>query len=190
MIHPAFAPAAWEQAPQYVGPGNHELYRHCDATILDFDELSRLALGQEEADAFELDGLGVARAPLKLGHLPAAFYRVQTGDLDAAALYIPPEPEILVVLDGVLSVLDERRPWLGRDAYDFALITGQVAQLPGRYPVEMKALGFENPKSLALAVFTPHPDPDELIISHHGSKLRRKTVPSEAVNLPYTTGEQ
>ena len=88
-----------------------------------------LARYQEKIGAFEDGGLGIASAPVRLGHIPAAFYKVVSKDFDAEAVHVPEDEEILVVLDGVLSVIDDRKFWYGRDEYDFALISGQVTRL-------------------------------------------------------------
>lgn len=183
-LHPAFTPEQWERAPQYTGPGNAELHELCDATILDFSELNALALGAEEADAFEVDERGVAKAPLKLGHLPAAFYKVTTADFDVAAVHMPAEPEILVVLDGVLSVRNSRQAALGVNVYDTALFSGEVRKLGGKSMVEMRALGlFDTPTSLAISVFLQRTNTDTLVIGP--STPKPKKVKPLDTKLPY-----
>ncbi len=123
-----------------------------------------------------------------LGHLPAAFYRVDTDtNFNALAIYTPREPEIWVVLGGVLSVKDAR---LARstDDYETALIPGQVVKVPPQ-TIAMKALGsFDTATSMALAIFTTQPDPEGIIIAP-GRESRTKETETPKIKLPYLNGQ-
>lgn len=190
--HPAFTPEEWERAPQYHGPGNNRDLHDClDTTILDFGALMEIAGQLSTQHAFEMDDRGMARgitrAPVMLGNTPGAFYKIVSRDFDPSAIHIPEGEEVLVVLEGILSVIDDRRFWYGREDADFAVLPGQVAKLRAGTMNRMRALGlFEAPESLALTVYQKQPDLGALLISTKGAALRAKQVAAEGTNLPYT----
>lgn len=188
MRHPEFTDADWADAPTYIGPGIRELHQHARTTVLDFASLQMVADMQQESGAFRAkSGFSPAMAPIKLGDIPAAFIRVESGFADDYQMYKPPAPEILVVIQGILRV--ERRQlrnsFRANTGMSKPLASGDVITLPpGRTRLSAHGLD-EEASSLALSMWDIHPKQTQLIVLRGIFNKDKEIDPAGRVNLPY-----
>jgi hypothetical protein len=185
LRHPEFSMSQWEQAPQYWGPGIRELQHQGNATVLDFEALQMIAEAQASSGAFQSDGMEVSKAPLKLGNVPASFLDVVSEDFDDFVVHTPLGPEILVVIDGLLTIKNFRQ-FMWRDMRfktTSPLHSGDVLTLEPE-GVKMKAQGLhKNARSLVLAIYNAPTINEDLVISK--GRYNGKMVDSEDIKLPY-----
>lgn len=96
-----FSERDWKLAPTYASPLDASM-----GVVLDFRELSELAREEEASGAFRRSEDGtLARAPLYVDNLPAAFYRVATSDVDFTPNHNTSEQETIVVMEGILRIV-------------------------------------------------------------------------------------
>ena len=173
--HPEFSIGEWENAPVYWGPGFKEFHQHNRTALLDFGTLEMIARMQEESGAFRsTDDYGTSKAPIKIGDTPASFVRVTSDDEENYSLHTPLEPEIFVVLNGLLTIRNhrfERIFYKGSDT-TAALASGDVITLePEGVQMTAHGLGTEA-ESLALAIMDVAPEQRGLIVAQDGFNLR------------------
>lgn len=144
-----FSPREWDLAPQYRADEAQ------GAVIpLDFQVLGDMAAAEEAKGAFRTGSNGtMAMAPLRLGHLPAAFLKV-TNHPEFIAEHMPSENETLVVLDGALKVEpvdNSRQSWRQEPA---KFMPGTALNIKGGAKLSLEALGVFDPvQCLAVAVY-------------------------------------
>lgn len=174
--HPEFSIGEWDKAPVYWGPGFKEFHQHNRTALLDFETLEMIARMQEETGAFRSsDDSGTSKAPIKIGDTPASFVRVTSTDEENYLLHAPLGPEIFVVLNGLLTVRNQRFGKIFYEGSDTtaALASGDVITLEPE-EVEMKAHGLGiQAESLALAIMDVAPEQRGLILLQDGFNLRQ-----------------
>lgn len=88
-------------APRYAGSE-----RWPGAVVLDFEELAGMAKEEEANGAFHVSRDGtLAKAPVFLEDVPAAFYKVEANDPDFTPNHDTSARELLVVMEGALKVV-------------------------------------------------------------------------------------
>jgi hypothetical protein len=136
LRNPGFTPRDWNQAPQYDSPGNTP-----GVTVLDFAELTRLAREEQASGAFRATDDGtLAKAPLFVDDLPAAFYMVDAHYPDFTPNHNTSERETLVVMRGAIRLVYNHG--LGREdpASQAGLVAaGDVMELSDE-PVSMQSV--------------------------------------------------
>jgi hypothetical protein len=154
LQHKKFTPGEWDAAPVYEGPGSQG-----KVIVLDFPSLADIASIEEQKGSFrhedpDDDNAILSFAPLYLGHLPAAFYKVQSPQPEFTSEYVTTRQEILVVIDGVLKLIrdqdykDHRNPTAQRIMY-----AGQVIKMEEEL-VNLEAVSVFSPANcLALAIY-------------------------------------
>jgi hypothetical protein len=151
-VHAGFSPRDWELAPQYASPGT----RRGGVIVIDFGVLSAMAAAEEEIGSFRPTPDGtLAKAPLHVDDLPAAFYRVNTAYTQFTPNHNTTRRETLVIMSGVLKLAlnDRPRDEEGDRSLADTFYAGQVVELEDR-PVSMQAVGLVDPAScLALALY-------------------------------------
>ncbi len=117
MIGPNdFSSREWGLAPQYASPVELP-----GVVVLDFDELGRLAREEEAKGSFHISDDGtLAKAPVLLEDLPAAFYKVDANHPDFTPNHDTSAQELLVVMEGMLRVVSNH----GGDRTDADNLTG------------------------------------------------------------------
>jgi hypothetical protein len=188
MKHPEFTAEEWENAPVYDAPGLTELHRHTRTTILDFASLQMIAHAQESAGAFRsASSLESPKAPIKLGDIPAAFVKVVSLNEDDYVVHTPHGPEILVVLNGILTVKNSRFASLTRPRAGSSqpLASGDVIALAPE-GVQLTAHGYDmQAASLALSILDIHPRQTEFIIMQGRFNGPKEIGPEGRTKLPY-----
>ena len=118
--------------------------------------LQALAEAEEAIGSFRRTPDGtLAKAPLFVDDLPAAFYRVSTAHSEFTPNHNTTRRETLVVMNGVLKLAlnDTPREEAGDRSLADTFYTGQVVELEDR-PVSMQAIGLVDPaQCLALALY-------------------------------------
>lgn len=146
-----FSPRDWELAPRYkspeAGPG---------IVVLDFDILESLAKAEQTIGSFRQTPDGtLARAPLYVDNLPAAFYHVSTGPDQFTPNHNTTEQETLVVLDGVLKLAynDGTRSQAKDNTLENTFLKADVIDLQ-ESAISMKAISMMDPaRCLAIALY-------------------------------------
>lgn len=165
--HPEFSKGEWEKAPVYWGPGFKEFHQHARTTLLDFGELETIAKRQAESGAFRSSSsLDTLKAPIKIGDTPAAFIKVTSSEEDDYFVHTPHKPEILVVINGLLTVTNQRFFSLFDEGSGTtgALVSGDVMTLEPE-GVQMRSQGLrQESESLALAIMDVAPEQRGLIL--------------------------
>ena len=186
--HPEFTAAEWECAPEYWGPGLKEIHRHSRTTILDFESLQMLAAMQEEAGAFRSNNqLETLKAPIKLGEIPAAFVKIASLNEDDYLIHWPKLPEILVVINGMLTVKNSRFASVIKNnaGSSGVLRCGDVVSLAPE-GVQLTAHGLDKQAaSLALTILGIHPSQTELIVLQGRFNPKTEFDPAGRTKLPY-----
>ena len=188
MRHPEFSTAEWDNAPTYGGMGLRDLHRQRGTTILDFSILETLANYQEESGAFRTTtSLNPPKAPLKLGDVPAAFLKIGSRNEDDYLIHNSSGPEVLVVINGVISLKNSRFASIAdpRAGTTGALGSGDVVALD-QGDVRLTAHGLQKEAAgLALSIMGMDPQQTELIVIQDRLHLP-KEIPSEGrTPLPY-----
>lgn len=167
--HPEFSEGEWEKAPVYWGPGLKELRSR--TTVLDFEALEMIANSQIESGAFRANsGISTLKAPIKIGETPAAFVMVTSLNEDDYFVHTPQEPEILVVINGFLTVRNQRftKIYDEDSGTTGTLTTGDVITLdPEGVQMTAHGLGLQA-ESLALAIMDVAPEQRGLILIQDG----------------------
>jgi hypothetical protein len=188
MRHPEFTIAEWESAPEYRGPGLRELHQHSHTAILDFESMEMIATIQHEAGAFRSsDGLGALKAPVKLGDIPAAFVKVVSLNEDDYFIHTPYESEILVVINGVLTIRNDRFASARQTNAGTSepLRSGDVVALAPE-EIRLTAHGLDRQAaSLALSIMGMRPEQTELIILQNRFSFDKEIDPDGRTRLPY-----
>lgn len=152
---PEFSKGEWETAPVYLGPGTRDLRDASGVVMLDFGALEMLANFQAESGAFSApNGLATETAPVMIGDTPGAFIKVSSLGEDDYLVYTPKEPEILVVINGILTVKNYSsfNIFSADSSITDALTSGDIMQLEPE-GVQMTAIGLElQAESLALTI--------------------------------------
>jgi hypothetical protein len=186
--HPEFTDAEWNSAPEYRGPGVKELHKHSGTVILDFESLQMTANMLEQTGAFRSNnGLDTLKAPIKLGGVPAAFLKIVSLNEDDYLVHTPHGQEILVVLNGILTIKNSRfasRSNMGADRTEH-LRSGDVVALAPE-GIQLTAHGLDRQAaSLALSIMGMHPEQTELIILQNIFNTEKKIDPDGRTKLPY-----
>ena len=186
--HPGFTAAEWEKAPEYYGPGLNELHQHSRSIVLDFESLRMIAAAQEDEGAFQAgNGLEALKAPIKLGDVPAAFLKIVSLNEDDFLLHTPREAEILVVINGILTIRNSRfANLLSVDAdRSGTLRSGDTVAL-GPEGVRLTAHGLDRQAAtLALSITGVHPQQTGLIVRQNIFKSGKEVTPIGRISLPY-----
>lgn len=171
--HPEFSKGEWDKAPVYWGPGFKEFHQHNRTTLLDFETLEMIANFQTESGAFRSSsGIDTLKAPVKIGDTPAAFIKVSSSEEDDYFVHTPHEPEILVVINGFLTVRNHRFASVSDETSGTtgALASGDVITLePEGVQMTAHGLGIQA-ESLALAIMDVAPEQRGLILLQDGFK--------------------
>jgi len=191
LRHPEFSIAEWEQAPQYWGPGIREMQDQGNVSVLDFDALQMIASAQQEDGAFRADGFDTKKAPLKLGNLPAAFLQIVSEEPGDFVVHAPHGPEILVVLNGILTVKSTKN--LNLNKQDFVssgpFSSGDVLPLNNN-ALHMSAHSLSRKAtSLALTLYDAETEQENLLIIRKGRYGDKMITPTERTKLPYERGD-
>lgn len=188
MRHPEFSVEEWERAPVYGGPGLTDLHQHTRTTILDFVSLQMIAHMQEGSGAFRSSTpLDSPKAPIKLGDIPAAFVKVASLNENDYVVHTPHGPEILVVLNGILTVKNSRfasvlKLHAGRSR---PLASGDVIALAPE-GVQLTAHGQDiQANSMALSILDIHPEQTEFIVMQNRFSGEKVIDLEGRTKLPY-----
>jgi hypothetical protein len=162
MLNAGFSPRDWELAPRYASPVTSP-----GVVIVDFRELGAMAEAEQEIGSFRPTPDGtLAKAPLFVDDLPAAFYRIDTSYSQFTPNHNTSRRETLVVVSGVLKIAindglrDEARDRSLEDTF----YEGDVVELEDE-AVAMQAIGIIDPaRCLTLALYR---DRDIQIITVH-----------------------
>lgn len=151
MSAAGFSPRDWELAPYYKSPGAEP-----SVVVLDFEHLSAMMAKEEAIGSFRTTHDGtLAKAPLYVNDMPAAFYRVDTNYAQFTPNHNTSERETLVVMRGVLKVVfnDAERTAMSDASMENMLRMGEVMDLADR-SVAMQAVGVIDPaKCVAIALY-------------------------------------
>jgi hypothetical protein len=150
MYGAGFSRRDWDLAPQYKSPIDNPR-----VVVLKFDRLLEMADEEEANGSFRPSADGtLAKAPLFVDDLPAAFYRLHTDYNQFTPNINTSDRETIVVIEGVLKVV----PNDGRERPDPTDLSGtfytaDVLELR-REAVSMQAVGLVDPaRCLALALY-------------------------------------
>lgn len=163
LLHNRFTSEDWDSAPSYE---NSDSSGH--VIVLDFPMLTSMAQEEEDKGAFRPEGKQdvLFVAPLYIGHLPAAFYRVQTERPESMGEYETTRKEILVIVDGVLKLVRDQDYMNRRKIADDhkMLYPGQVMKMEEEL-VNLEAVSVFSPANcLAVAIFADA----EIVIGNPG----------------------
>lgn len=126
----AISPQKWRNAPQYENPSSSS-----ELLALDFEQLAEIVAGEEQEKKFRGDHFdrSLQLAPIFLGNIPGALYKVSGSDPGETAR-VSADPETLVVMSGMLRIsfpaFRVERQKLVRG--DLTLTGGQVVDLSGQ----------------------------------------------------------
>jgi len=161
----------WEKAPIYLGPGNKELHAASRTVMFDFGALEMLADHQAQAGAFTASsGIETETAPVMIGDTPGSFIRISSLREDDFLIYTPKEPEILIVINGFLTITNQRFFSLFNESSGATgtLASGDVTTLePEGVQMTAHGLGLQA-ESLALAIMDIAPDQRGFISIQNG----------------------
>ena len=151
LPHTEFSPRDWELAPRYTSPVSHP-----KAVVLEFARLRELADQEKQIGSFRKSRDGtMAKAPLFIDDLPAAFYRIDTTYEQFTPNHNTTELETIVVINGILKVAsnDSARNKARDRSMDDMFYEGHLVELQAE-AVSMQAVGIIDPAScLAVALY-------------------------------------
>jgi len=144
-----FSVEEWERAPQYQPEGSTS-----ELIPLDFVALNQMAYQEGEKGTFQSSEESVlATMPFYLGHLPAAFYKLEAPQPEFMAEHQALGNETIVILRGVMKVVHDGYGLIRMRERDGLLYLGQTLNIRDS-KINMEAVGVFNPaECLALAVF-------------------------------------
>jgi hypothetical protein len=145
-----FSPRDWELAPQYRGEKSSP-----GLISLEFGTLKKMAAYENKIGSFrETNDKTMARAPLFVDDLPAAFYQISTTHEQVTPKHNSTDLETIVVVNGILKLAkNEYVAAMGTDKSHIRLAPGDVTELQDE-AVVMQAVGFTDPAScLALVLY-------------------------------------
>jgi hypothetical protein len=124
--------------------------------VIDFGVLGAMAEAEQEIGSFRRTPDGtLAKAPLFVDHLPAAFYRINTAYPQFTPNHNTSKREMLVVMSGILKLAmnDGTRDAANDANLQNTFYESDVVELEDR-SIAMQAIGLVNPAScLALALY-------------------------------------
>jgi hypothetical protein len=141
MAYTDFSPEEWGLAPQYASPVELP-----GIVVLDFEQLGRMAREAEANGAFHVSDDGtLAKAPVFLEDLPAAFYKVEARDPDFTPNHDTSWREFLVVMEGALRIVSNHGgDRTGSDNLIGVLHTGKFMELEKDEAISMQAASLMN----------------------------------------------
>jgi hypothetical protein len=136
-----FSRQDWGAAPKYASP-----WSKGGLIALDFDELRGIAEHETQIGSFRPSPDGtLAKAPLIVEYLPAAFYKIETEYPKATPTHNTGLQETLVVVDGILKLA------LTDTGFERTFFEGEVVDLRER-SVAMQALNVIERKGACLTL--------------------------------------